>query len=74
MNDNSSLNMKAIGNGLPNRGHRVKGQFVKQRPQPLPQQPFTARFGLGRLEQLTGQLLGLVYGKGQHHQLRKDDR
>jgi len=52
-NANPSFNMQAISNGLHISGHRVKGPFVKQRPQPFPQQPVTARFGPGRLEELT---------------------
>ena len=82
MNHNPSFNMKTKGNGAPNVGHGIKGQFVKQGAHTFPQEAFAARLAPGRLEKLTAQLLGLVNGKGQHpfdklrtpHQQSKDNR
>ena len=74
MNHNPTFDMKAIGNGAPDGGHRVKRQFVKQGTHTLPQEAFTARLGPGVLEEVTAHLLCLVNGKSQHHQEGKDDR
>ena len=74
MDDNPSFKMKAISNGSPNVTYGGKRQFIKEGAQAFPQAAFTAHCGPGGLEELAGQLLRLVNGKGQHHQQGQDNR